>query len=67
MKEQYLQTALTKVEDPRLLINGAAVRAKELARGGRPLIAISPGESVEWLDIALREIAEEKIQILPAS
>ncbi len=64
MNQKYLELALSKVDDPRVLINGAALRVKELARGGRPLVPVLPGEMVNWLDVALREIAEGKIEIV---
>lgn len=67
MNETYLEIAKQKVSDHRLLINGASHRAAELARGGRPLIPVSPGEQeMDYLDIALKEIAEGKIVIRPA-
>ena len=66
LNEYYLELAQAKVEDPRLLVNGVSARAKELARGGHPLVAITPGEPVDWLDVALREVAEGKVRILAA-
>ncbi len=67
MNEILLELAKQKVEDPRVLINGVAKRATELARGARPLVPIAPGETVNWLDVALREVAEGKIEILTQS
>jgi len=51
------------VSDIRLLINAASRRAAELARGSRPLIPLTPGEEVDYLDIALLEICEGKVTI----
>ena len=64
MNEKYLEIAQKKVADERLLINGVARRAAELARGARPLIPVNPGErEMDYLDLALREVAEGKITI----
>ena len=64
MNEKYLEIAKTKVSDVRLLINGAAKRAGELARGARPLVSLTPGQEVDFLDLALREIAEDRLVIV---
>ena len=59
MRDDYLQAALKKVDDPTILVNVVSRRVKQLKRGNRPLI-----ESLEKLsaeDMALREIAEGKI------
>ena len=67
MNEQYLELAKGKVTDLRILINAAARRAGELARGARPLVPVLPQDERSYLDIALLEIAEEKISlVLPA-
>ena len=65
MNEQLLEQAKAFVDDYRLLINGAAKRAGELARGARPLVPLTPGAEVEFLDIALQEIVDGKIRINP--
>jgi len=67
MNEVFLEQATNKVGDIRLLINGIPLRVHELARGGKPLITVMPGEHLEWLDVALQEIAEGKVEILPRS
>ncbi len=66
MNEDYLERAKTQVADVRALINGAARRAAELARGGpdgRPLVPVRPDDDRSYLDIALLEIAEGKLVI----
>lgn len=61
LNEQLIELAKQKVQDVRILINGASKRAAELAHNARPLIPLTPGQSVDFLDIALQEIAEGKI------
>lgn len=59
MRDDYLQSALSVIDDPIILVNVVSRRVKQLKRGNRPLI-----ESLEKLsleDTALREIAEGKI------
>ena len=63
MNEEYLARAKGKVEDVRLLINGAAKRAAELARGAKPLVPTLPDDDRSSLDIALLEIAEGAVVI----
>ena len=58
-----MELALEKVGDKRILINGAAKRAGELARGARSLLPINPQDEMSHLDIALLEIAEGKLTI----
>ena len=53
MRDDYLKQALSKIQDPNVLINVVSRRVKQLKRGNRPLV-----ESLEKLapeDIALRE------------
>jgi DNA-directed RNA polymerase subunit K/omega len=66
LNEEYLAAAKKKVKDVRFLINGAAKRATELARGARPLVPMLPQDERSHLDIALLEIAEGKILIIEA-
>jgi len=66
LNEKLLNIAKTKVDDVRLLINGASKRAAELARGARALVPLTPGKTVDYLDVALQEIAEDKLLVLPA-
>ncbi len=59
MRNDYLQNALSVIDDPNILVNVISRRVKQLKRGYRPLI-----ESLEKLsleDTALREVAEGKI------
>lgn len=59
MRDDYIKQALTRIQDPNVLINVVSRRVKQLKRGNRPLV-----ESLEKLspeDLALREIIEEKI------
>ncbi len=59
MRDDYIKEALTKIQDPNVLINVVSRRVKQLKRGNRALV-----ESLEKLspeDIALREIIDEKI------
>jgi DNA-directed RNA polymerase subunit omega len=59
MRDDYLQNALSVINDPNILVNVVSRRVKQLRQGNRPLI-----ESLEKLsaeDTALREIAEGKI------
>ena len=65
MNEEYLEKAKSKVDDVRILINGASKRADELAKGARPLVPTLPQDNRSSLDIALLEIAEGKIVIKP--
>ncbi|HJO93804.1 MAG TPA: DNA-directed RNA polymerase subunit omega [Victivallales bacterium] len=55
MNDKYLKIALEKIPDKRALIHLASKRAKELAKGERPLLRT---EEVNHLDIALLEISE---------
>ncbi len=63
MNDKLLEEAKIKVPDRRMLINGASKRAAELARGARPLVPVNPQDEVSFLDIALREIAEGKLEV----
>ncbi len=59
MRNEYLQAARLKIDDPNILVNVVSLRVKQLRRGSRALV-----ESLEKLsleDIALREIIEGKI------
>ena len=61
MNEEYLAQAQEVVSNKNILINLASRRASELARGANPLIQVEPHERDNYLDIALREVAEGKI------
>lgn len=61
MNDEYLSKACDVIEDRELLVNLAARRAKELARGAHPLVNIDRKYRTNYLDIALLEIGEGKI------
>ncbi len=63
MNDKYLEEARRVVNDNWILINAASDRAAELSRGSRPLVPLSPGQQIDYLDLALREIAEGKIVV----
>ena len=60
MNDSYLEKARTKITDPKLLTITASRRARQLARGARPMIKT---DDQEYLDIALLEIAEGLIDV----
>ena len=59
MRDDYLQSALKRIDDPTILINVVSRRVKQLRRGNRPLVVSLEKLSAE--DTALREIGEGKI------
>lgn len=59
MRDDYLQSALKRIDDPTILVNVVSRRVKQLKRGNRPLVVSLEKLSLE--DTALREIAEGKI------
>ena len=61
MNDEYLKLATEAIDDNMVLVNIAAKRARELARGSNPMVKVQPGET--YLDIALHEIAEHKVVI----
>lgn len=63
MNEKYLQQASSKVSDTRVLINGISQRATQLARGAHPLVELTPGHKLEYIDIALLELIDGKLSI----
>ncbi|MFO7820674.1 MAG: DNA-directed RNA polymerase subunit omega [Lentisphaeria bacterium] len=67
MNEKYLQQAAEKYADTRVLINGVSKRSTQLARGAHPLIELTPGHKLEYIDIALLEVIEDKLSITSAS
>jgi DNA-directed RNA polymerase omega subunit len=62
MNDSYLERAKENISDPRLLSIIASRRARQLARGGRPMVKTN---DQEYLDIALLEIAEGLIECEP--
>lgn len=59
MRDDYLQNALTVIDDPTILVNVVSARVRQLRRGIRPLVVSLEKLSPE--DTALREIFEGKI------
>lgn len=55
MNDKYLTRALEKVPDKRSLVLLASKRARQLVKGGRPLIRT---DEDDFLNVALLEIAE---------
>lgn len=60
MNDSYLERAREKISDPKLLAIAASKRARELARGKRPMVRT---EDQEHIDVALLEIAEGLIKL----
>ncbi len=56
MNDEYLARAMDKIPDKRTLIVIASKRAKQLMQKEKPLIKNIDG--IEYLDVALLEIAE---------
>lgn len=65
MNEEYLARARAKVKDVRLFINGVSKRALQLSKGNRRLVPTLPDDNRSNLDIALLEVAEDKVIIKP--
>ena len=63
MNEELLAQARSKVKDVRMFIVGVSRRARELAGGARTMVTITPGAEKDYLDLALREVAEGKVII----
>ena len=61
MDDNYVTLATEKIPNRNVLINVAATRAKELAQGSYPMVPVDRTQGVNYLDVALREIAEGKI------
>lgn len=59
MKQQMVQDALAKVENPQILINMVSKRVRQLGQGFRPLVPVSP--KMTFMDVALKEIADGKL------
>ena len=58
MNDKYLQRALEKIPDKRSLVLLAAKRAKQLAKGEKPLVK---HKELDHIDVALLEIAEGQL------
>ena len=61
MNDNYIKAATDIISDNMVLVNIASRRARELARGSKPMVKTEQGEN--YLDIALHEIAEKKIVV----
>jgi len=59
MKQQLVQDALAKIENPQILINMVSKRVRQLGQGFRPLIPVNP--KMTFMDVALKEIADGKL------
>ncbi len=66
MNEELLAQAKSKVKDVRMFIVGVSRRARELAEGARTMVTVAPGAEKDYLDLALREVAEGKVIIKSA-
>ncbi|MFL6530304.1 MAG: DNA-directed RNA polymerase subunit omega [Chthoniobacterales bacterium] len=64
MNPTILARASKVVPDNQLLVNIVRLRVRQLSQGHRPLIAAPPGMGMA--DIALSEIAEDKISSAPS-
>ena len=58
-KNELVQVALSKTENPQILINMVSKRVRQLGQGLRPLIHVEP--RMTFMDVALREIADGKL------
>lgn len=65
MKSDLVEKASELVSDPLVLINLVSKRVRQLNSGRSPLVPVRPSMGVA--DIALTEIIEGKIRLLPAS
>jgi len=60
VNNDYLDRAKKIIADPKALTIVASRRAKQLALGGRPMVKC---KSENYLDVALLEIAEGKLEM----
>ena len=69
MNEEYLAKAKLQVTDVRMFIVGVSRRAAELAKGASPMVNLTYEEKEEkdYLNIALKEVAEGKVVIKPGN
>lgn len=58
-KKELVEAALENVENPQILINMVSRRVRQLGQGFRPLIPVNP--SMTFMDVALKEIADDKL------
>jgi DNA-directed RNA polymerase subunit omega len=59
MNTVYLSTALRTVRNPNILVNMVSQRIRQLGQGHKPLVPSD--ERMSYMDIALREIADGKL------
>ena len=62
INEKWLSEARKKIADPRKLVIAASRRAKQISRGGRPMVRT---QEQSQLNIALEEIANGLLTIEP--
>lgn len=60
MNNTYLVAATQIVKNPNILVNMVSQRVRQLGQGHKPLVLADP--RMQYMDIALKEIAEGKIQ-----
>lgn len=60
INEKFLQKAVEKVSDPRVLVIMASRRSRQLSRGAKPLIKTT---EPEHMNIALLEIGEDLLKM----
>ena len=58
-KKELVEAAMQQVENPQILINMVSRRVRQLGQGFRPLIPVNP--NMTFMDVALKEIADEKL------
>jgi DNA-directed RNA polymerase subunit omega len=58
-RNDLVQTALSKVEAPEILINMVSKRVRQLGMGERPLIVVEP--RMTFMDVALKEVADGQL------
>jgi DNA-directed RNA polymerase subunit omega len=58
-KNELVQAALGKTENPQILINMVSKRVRQLGLGQRPLIHVAA--RMTFMDVALQEIADGKL------
>lgn len=58
-RNDLVQSALSKIEAPEILINMISKRVRQLGMGERPMIVVEP--RMTFMDVALKEVAEGKL------
>lgn len=62
MDNHWVKLATEKIPNRNILINVASKRAKELAHGAHPMVPVDRRQAINYVDVALREIAEGKLE-----